>query len=69
MGFAKASSFFSVGFNSLLETIPLGGRVALRIATGRPNNQLRHLSGGRAKTRLPLFYDDFFSKIKFCLDG
>ncbi len=33
MGFAKASSFFSVGFNIQLETVPLDGWIALRAAT------------------------------------
>ena len=49
------------GFNIQLETVPLDGRVALRTATEKINNQLGHSTGWRAQTR-QLFYAVFPAK-------
>jgi hypothetical protein len=47
------------GFKIQLETVTLGGRIALRIASEKTNNQLGHSNGWRVEARLP-FVSRFF---------
>ena len=39
------------GFNIQLETVPLDERIVLRVASEKPNNQLRPSNGWRVKAR------------------